>query len=388
MLLVAVLAGLVFFQLRRPIPPVTARQAIAARTALPGPRPNIPWPQPGIAALGVTGFGLIETSPGERALPMWSIAKVMTALVVLEDKPLQKDQQGPSITVTDADVQTYRAELADKQSVVEVRSGEQLTEYQALQALLIPSGNNIGDLLAVWDAGGVSAFVGRMNARAKALKLAQTSYADTSGASEQSVSTPTDLTRLALAAVANPVLAEIVAQPEATLPVAGRVFNVDASLGQGGVEGIKTGSNPGQGAAFMFSAPLKIGGQTVTVVGAVMGLDTLDEVFRASRRLIAFAGQAVQLTEVVKDGIEAGVYESPWGGRAALLTTGSAQLVTWPGTDLLRRLEVPAAAAPVKSGAPAGDLYLKLGAQEVRVPLATDSGISPPTTAWRLTRLG
>ena len=187
--------------------------------------------------------------------------------------------------MTDADVQTYRAELADKQSVVEVRSGEQLTEYQALQALLIPSGNNIGDLLAVWDAGGVSAFVGRMNAKAKALKLAQTSYADTSGASEQSVSTPTDLTRLALAAVANPVLAEIVAQPEATLPVAGRVFNVDASLGQGGVEGIKTGSNPGQGAAFMFSAPLKIGGQTVTVVGAVMGLDTLDEVFRASPAL-------------------------------------------------------------------------------------------------------
>ena len=367
---------------------MTARQTIAARTTLPGPRPNIPWPQTGIAALGATGFGLIETSPGERTLPMWSVAKVMTALVVLDDKPLQKDQQGPTITITDADVQTYRSELADKQSVVEVRAGEQLSEFQALQALLIPSGNNIGDLLAGWDAGGVAPFVDRMNAKAKALKLTKTSYADTSGASEQTVSTPSDLTRLALVAVANPVLVEIVAQPEATLPVAGRVFNVDASLGQGGVEGIKTGSNPGQGAVFMFSAPLKIGGQVVTVVGTVMGLETLDEVFSASRRLIDFAGQAVQVTDVVKDGIEVGVYESPWGGRAALLTTQPVQLVTWPGSDLKRRLEVPAATAPVKSGAPAGDLYLQLGDQVARVPLATDSPISPPTTAWRLTRVG
>ncbi|HEX6348892.1 MAG TPA: D-alanyl-D-alanine carboxypeptidase [Candidatus Dormibacteraeota bacterium] len=388
MVLAALLGGLVYLQLKRPIPPVTARQTIAARTTLGGPRPNLPWPQQGIGALGVTGLGLIETSPGERTLPMWSIAKVMTALVVLDDKPLQKDQQGPSITVGAADVQVYQRDLADKESVVQVRAGEQLSEFQALQALLIPSGNNIAELLATWDAGSVDAFVAKMNAKAKALKLTKTTFADTSGASEQTVSTPTDLTRLALAAVANSVVVEIVAEPEATLPVAGRVFNVDASLGQGGVEGIKTGSNPGQGAAFMFSAPLKIAGRVVTVVGTVMGLDTLDEVFAASRRLIDFAGQAVQVTDVVKEGIVVGLYESPWGGRATLLTTQTASLVTWPGVELQRRLEAPAAAAPIKSGAAAGDLELKLGDQDVRVPVATDSAISPPTTAWRLTRLG
>jgi len=385
---VALLAGLAYFQLHRPIPPATARQTIATRSTLDGPRPALPWPRAGIAALGVTGFGLIETSPGERALPMWSIAKVMTALVVLDDKPLQKDQQGPAIAVTDADVRVYQRELADKESVVEVRAGEKLTEYQALQGLLIPSGNNIAELLATWDAGGVDAFVAKMNARARSLNLAKTTFADASGASEQTISTPTDLTRLALAAVANPVLVEIVSQPEATLPVAGRVFNVNASLGQGGVAGIKTGSNPGQGAAFMFSAPLKLAGQVVTIVGTVMGLDTLDEVFTASRRLIDFARQAVQVVDVIKEGLKVGEYQAPWGPRADLVTAASAPLVEWPGSDLLRRLEVPAQAAPIKAGAAAGDLLLKLGDQEVRVPLATDSAISPPTTAWRLTRLG
>jgi len=387
-LLAALLGGTAYLQLRRPLPPATARQTIAARSALPGPRPNLPWPRTGIAALGVTGLGLIETSPGERALPMWSIAKVMTALVVLDDKPLKKDEQGPSITVTDADVKLYQQEKADQESVVAVQAGEKLTEYQALQALLIPSGNNLGDLLANWDAGSVSAFLVKMNARASSLRLARTSFADTSGASEQTVSTPTDLTRLALVAIANPVLVAITAQAQAQLPVAGVVYNVDYALGQSGINGLKTGSNPGSGAGFMFSSGFKVAGQNLTLFGAVMGLDTLDEAFAASRQLIDFAKQGVQVADAIDDGIKVGLYEAPWGAQAALLTTQSAPLVEWPGMEVVRKLEVPAARASVKAGAPAGDLLLRLGDQEVRVPLVTDSGLSPPSTAWRLTRLG
>jgi serine-type D-Ala-D-Ala carboxypeptidase (penicillin-binding protein 5/6) len=384
----ALLGGTGYLQLKRPIPFVSARQTIADRSALPGPRPNIPWPRAGIAALGVTGLGLIETSPGERALPMWSIAKVMTALVVLDDKPLKKDEQGPTITVTDADVELYQQEKADKQSVVEVRAGEKLSEYQALQGLLIPSGNNIADLLANWDSGGVAPFVARMNAKARSLHLAKTSFADTSGASEQTVSTPTDLTHLALVAEANSVVVQIVVQPQAELPVAGVVYNVDYALGQSGINGIKTGSNPGSGAGFMFASTYKVAGQNLTLVGAVMGLDTLDEAFAASRQLIDFAEQAVQVADAVKAGIKVGIYEAPWGAEAGLVTAQGAQLVEWPGMDVVGKLEVPSARAPLKAGSAAGDLLLRLGDQEVRVPLATDSGLSPPTTAWRLTRLG
>ena len=67
MLLVAVLAGLVFFQLRRPIPPVTARQTIAARTALPGPRPKM-WASCGAHSHMATPKSVPTTSGGMTAM--------------------------------------------------------------------------------------------------------------------------------------------------------------------------------------------------------------------------------------------------------------------------------------------------------------------------------
>ena len=93
----------------------------------------------------------------------------MTALVVLADKPLAKGDTGPILTMTDQDVATYMADAAEQQSVVPVTAGEQLSEFEALEALLIPSGNNIAETLARWDAGSVAGFVTKMNQRAAAL---------------------------------------------------------------------------------------------------------------------------------------------------------------------------------------------------------------------------
>ena len=238
------------------------------------------------------------------------------------------------------------------------------------------------------DAGGLDAFVTKMNAHARTLGLARTNFADASGASEKTTSTPTDLTRLALAAVANPVVVEIAAQPQVELPVAGVLYNVDYSLGQGGVAGIKTGSNPGQGAGFMFSAPIKIAAQTVTIVGTVLGVDTLDEAFAVSRRLIEFARHAVTVGDGIKTGIKVGEYETAWGQRAALVTTSGAQLVEWPGLAIRRALVARSLKAPVAARTAVAVLVLTLGDQEVRVEVATDSALTPPTPAWRLTRLG
>src|SRR4029077_20658662 len=123
-------------------------------------------------------LGTIGTSGNEQPLPMASVAKVMTALVVMADKPLNGSDSGPLITITDIDVQAYQADHDQKQSVVEVQVGEQLTETQALEAMLIPSGNNIAETLARWDAGTIPAFVTKMNKLAKKLGLARTKFAD------------------------------------------------------------------------------------------------------------------------------------------------------------------------------------------------------------------
>ena len=67
--------------------------------------------------------------------------------------------------------------------------GEKLTELQALQALLIPSGNNIVSLLARCDAGLQAAFVAKMSAAADPAGLRSTRCADVSGADPATPST-------------------------------------------------------------------------------------------------------------------------------------------------------------------------------------------------------
>ena len=80
-------------------------------------------------------------------MPIANLAKIMTAYVVLGDHALPAGGPGPAITATAADAAAYASDQRQGQSVVRVVPGEKLTERQALEALLIPSGNNIGAML-------------------------------------------------------------------------------------------------------------------------------------------------------------------------------------------------------------------------------------------------
>ena len=170
-------------------------------------------------------------------MPIASLAKIMTAYVVLSGHPLPAGGSGPAITVTAADASAYASDQRQGQSVVKVIPGEKLTERQALEAMLIPSGNNIASLLARWDAGSDGAFVAKMNAQARSLGLRRTRYADASGADPATVSTAADQFRLTLGALQIPAFRQIVAMPQVTLPVAGVAYNVNAALGHDGIMG-------------------------------------------------------------------------------------------------------------------------------------------------------
>src|SRR5260370_17013309 len=215
LLLVVVAAATVNYL--RPIPPVSATPLLPASQVIPGTAPPLPWPSPGAGAVGVSGLGFVGSSGNEQAIPAASVTKVMTALIVLEDKPLSKGSPGPSVTMSDADVQSYQSDLSDQQSVVKVEAGEQLSELQLLEGMLIPSANNFAETVARWDAGSLDAFVAKMNARAAALHLAHTKFADVSGASVGSVSTPSDLTRLGLVAIQTDLFVKLVEMAQPTL---------------------------------------------------------------------------------------------------------------------------------------------------------------------------
>src|SRR5205085_7752043 len=129
------------------------------------------------------------------------------------------------------------------QSIVDVRAGEQLTERDALMAILLPSANNIAMLVARQVDGSVPSFVAEMNQTAHALGMSHTTYTDPSGYDDGTVSTALDQLRLAQAAARDQTLAAMMATRTYWLPVAGEVINTNALLGDDGFVGMKTGSD-------------------------------------------------------------------------------------------------------------------------------------------------
>jgi D-alanyl-D-alanine carboxypeptidase (penicillin-binding protein 5/6) len=387
--LLLVVAGLGAWNYLRPIPTVAATPAFPTSDTVPGNPPAMPWPSRGSGAVSVQGLGFIASSGNEQAIPAASVTKVMTALVILEDKALALNQAGPTITITDADVQSYETDLAGNQSVAAVRAGEQLSELQVLQGMLIPSANNLAETLARWDAGSLGAFIAKMNTRAAALNLTHTRFADVSGASPGSVSTPSDLVALGMTAMKQEVLAQIVGMGQAELPVAGTVYNVDAALGQSGITGIKTGSGLNSGANFLFAATVAVDGRQITVYGCVMGQPTLEFAFTAAKTLIGSMAAVLHVRRVISRNQSIATYATPWGAQSDLVASVDVDLIEWPGMVLRQRLEARSLVIdqPLAAGTKEGTEHVVLGDYNLDVPLVTADPLYPPGRLWRLTRI-
>ena len=228
------------------------------------------WPTIGQGAYQVGG-STPHASAGERPVPIASVAKVMTAVVVLKYRPLAAGASGPTIVVTGTDVADTERRRHQDESIVDVALGERLTERDALMALMLPSANNVAAILARYVSGSIPRFVEEMNREARKLGMANTTYTDPSGYDEHTVSTARDQLQLARVAAKDETLTEIVNTRKYRLPVAGVVHNTDTLLGSGGFVGIKTGSDDAAGGCFMFHAYRSINGINTSIIGVVLG---------------------------------------------------------------------------------------------------------------------
>lgn len=390
--LVVVLAvALAALQLLRPLPRLELVAVGASAVTVPGAAPALPWPTTGEADVAVAGIGTVGSSGGDQPEAIGSLAKIMTALLVLKARPLGPGASGPTLTITSQDVATYQADLAGGQSVVAVAAGEQLSELQLLQSLLLPSGNNIATLLADWDAGSQGAFVADMNHMAAQLGLGHTHYADASGLSPATVSDAQDQTRLAEVAMANRPFAGIVAMPQVTLPVAGVAYNVNGLVTHDGIVGVKTGSTPQAGGCYVFSAERVVGGRPVTIIGAVLGqggTSILTSALDAGEALINATSSALTDLIVVPTGGEVGRVASPWGGGVALQANRGIALVGWPGLVFHLRLASLRLGSTLRRGVKVGGLQVRVGATVVaREEISSPGAITGPSLRWRLTML-
>jgi D-alanyl-D-alanine endopeptidase (penicillin-binding protein 7) len=157
-----------------------------------------------------TGQVLLRKNGG-AVLPIASLTKLMTALVITEAK-VPMDQV---ITITQDDVDEER------HSRSRLKVGTSLTRTQALQLALMSSENRAAHALGRTFPAGLQAFVQAMNRKAAALGMKSTRYVDPTGLSTGNQSTVQDLSALAAVAARIPLLARFTTTRQRELPVAG-----------------------------------------------------------------------------------------------------------------------------------------------------------------------
>jgi serine-type D-Ala-D-Ala carboxypeptidase (penicillin-binding protein 5/6) len=379
--------------LLRPVPSMALTASVTTVRALPGAAPGPDWPGRAEAAVGLPGAGLLGAHGGSRPVPIASLAKIMTTDIVLRDRPLPAGGPGPAITVTAADAAAYASDERRGQSVVKVAPGEKLTERQALEAMLILSGNNIASLLARWDAGSERAFVAKMNARARSLGLRSTRYADASGADPATVSTASDQFRLTVRALQVPAFRQIVAMRQVTLPVAGVAYNVSTALGHDGIVGVKTGATSQAGGCLAFAAIRTVAKSQVMIVGVVLGVratparpSELGAVISAAENLLGSVGGDLEHVQVVRPGAVLGERVQRADRRARRGRGHRGQRDRLARYPRYRHGEAPPAGARGQPGPARRPGHVTIGSDVHRIILQASRAAPAPPVRWLLTR--
>lgn len=348
---------------------------------------SVQWPAFGQAAIGAVGYGPLVSHGQQTPAPTASVAKLMTALVVLDKKPLAAGQTGPALTITEADQTIYDWYYSRDGSLAAIQVGQQLSQYDALEAVLLPSANNMSDKLAIWAFGSIEAYRDYANKYAQQHGMRHTTIDDASGFSPYTISTAEDLVRLASLALQNPVIAEIVAKRQAEIPVAGVIYNTNGLLGRNGINGVKTGSTDQAGGVFVASAERELsGGQKATVIAAVMGGPDLVQAMLASLPLLDAAAANIKPLTVASKGQVFGSYTAPWSDqKIEAVAQRDASLLVWPGSNLptAKITLTPLSGTPEKTSA-SGSVSFTSGDQQRIVELALSHDVQPPTVWQRL----
>lgn len=344
-------------------PPPKVVQQIPSGFTIPGSAPSIPWPSIGQAAVEIEGVGSLGTSGNVGTpVPIASVTKTMTAYLILADHPLADGEAGPGITVDASEAAAYASELRQGQSLVRVYAGERISERDALEALMLASADNVAKILARWDAGSISAFVTSMNQAARQLGMTHTTYTDPSGLDPATVSTAADQIKLAEAAMRSASFRGIVGLRSAQIPVQGTITNFNQLVGENGVIGVKTGSTDSAGGCLLFAATMTVGGQTETVIGAVLGQplgagdDFLGDTLYIASRIINAARKSLGAATIAVPGTQVAAVRRPGAAPDTRLgVTSTVTVVGRPGQSY--RVEVSGdPSAPTLEVTPIGNV--------------------------------
>jgi serine-type D-Ala-D-Ala carboxypeptidase (penicillin-binding protein 5/6) len=347
--------------------------------------PELAFPGYGATAIGAVGWpGTLAVSGSTEALPIASLSKVITALVVLDAHPLAVGEEGPTLTTTSADVGLYRSYLARNGKVEPVRAGIVLSQHQLLQLTLVASANNYAATLVNWAFGSEDAYVAAARTWLDKHGLSSTSMSDATGMSPDNRATASDLIELAKLALADPLVSQIVSTTHISIGGVGEIDNTNELLGIGGVRGIKTGTLDEAGACLLFAADYTVGAETVTVVGVMLGGKDHPSLDADIQSLLATAQTGFHEVQLSTLGDEVASYQSDWGDGSTAVATADARVIVWSDTPITRFIDVEPVTLAT-AGTPVGKLSFVVGDRTIEVPIELTTTIDDPGAWWRLT---
>lgn len=158
-----------------------------------------------------SGTVLYEKNPNTQ-VPIASITKLMTAMVVLDAKPSLTEE----LSIGEEDVDTLKGTRS------RLRVGTQLSREEMLRLALMASENRAAAALSRHYPGGRAAFISAMNRKAAELGLSDTHFEDSTGLTAANVSSARDLTKMVAAAHKYPLIRQYSTTAEYDVSIAGR----------------------------------------------------------------------------------------------------------------------------------------------------------------------
>ena len=347
--------------------------------------PSVTYPPYGASGFGAVGYpGVLGSAGVTTSLPIASITKVITALVVLDAHPIAEGTEGATLTFDAQDLQFYDDQLAVDGTRQPVTPGTSLSQRDVIELMLMASANNYALSVARWAFGSTEAFAPAASTWLAEHGLTSTTILEPTGLSPSNVSSVVDLVELGKLALADPLVSQVVATPVVDIPGIGPVENRNDLLGVNGVDGIKTGTLDEAGSCLLFSADRQIGSQTVTIVGVVLGGPDHDAVDVAVQQVLDQAYSGFREVEVIAKGTELATYATPWGDSAVAIADESATALVWADTAVMVTVDA-ASIHLADDGSAAGELDVAVGERTFSVPLVIRGTIDDPGPWWRLT---
>ncbi|WP_425337764.1 D-alanyl-D-alanine carboxypeptidase family protein [Streptomyces novaecaesareae] len=358
-----------------------------------GDQLDLAWPAKGQSAAEVVGVGSLGGSGQETPASIASVTKVMNAYLILQKYPLKKGESGPKITV---DKQAAQESGNLDESRVTLTENQVITEYQALELLMLPSANNVARLLARFHSGSEDAFVKEMNDTAAKFGMANTIYADPAGYNADTKSTAKDQLKLAEQVMQDEIFRQIVSSPETNFNNV-KISNTNTLINpKSGVIGVKTGSSTPAGGCLMWAAYKEIDGVRRLILGVTLGQpatgpnkgeDILSTVLKVSGKQIQAAQNGLTGQTVVKKGDVVGSVDDGLGGKVALVATKDLVVAGFPGISGTISLDAAKIGHDEQAGKEVGVLRVGAGENKAEVKVALQSDLKPASIQSRLLRV-